>query len=76
MDTPQELVDIASWVAAHIAAYPVVMNTVANAEAVRNHGGESTEAHGWTGEGAGREDVVVDGTVGGVCEQAVQSLTL
>lgn len=66
MDTLQEFVNIASWVAGHIAADPVVVNTVADTEAVGHHRGEATKVHSRTGEGAGGEDVVVDGRVRGV----------
>lgn len=76
VDTLQELVDVASRVAGHVAADPVVMDAVADAKPVWHHRGEAAEAHGRTGEGAGGEDVVVDGSVGGVCVQAVQSLAL
>jgi len=76
VDTLQEFMDIANRVAGHIAADPVVMDTVANAEAVRHHRGEATEIHSWTGEGARGQDVVVDGSVGWVCVEAVQRLAL
>lgn len=68
--------DIASWVAGHVTADPVIMDTIADAKPVRHHGGKATEAHGWAGEGAGGEDVVVDSGVSGVSVQAVQSLAL
>lgn len=68
--------DIASRVAGHIAADPVVMDAVAHPEAVGHHWGEAAEVDSRTGQGAGGQDVVVDGGVSGVSVQAVQSLTL
>ncbi len=68
--------DVARWIAGHIAANPVVMDTVADTIPIRHHWGKATEAHGWTSERAGREDVVVDGSISWVCVQAVQSLAL
>lgn len=43
------------------------MDTIPNTKAIGHHGGEATEADGWTGEGTGGQDVVVDGCVGWVC---------
>lgn len=68
--------DVASRVAGHIAADPVVMDTVADAKAIRHHRGEAAQTHSWAGEGAGGEDVVVDGSVSRVRVQAVQRLAL
>lgn len=68
--------DVASRVAGNIAADPVVMDTVANTKPIRHHWGKATKVHSWTGEGAGGEDVVVDGNISWVCVQAVQSLVL
>ncbi len=68
--------DVASWVAGHIAADPVVVDTVADTKPIGHHWSKATEVHSWTGEGAGRQDVVVDGSVSWVCVQAVQSLAL
>lgn len=67
---------IASWVAGHSEVDPVVMDPVADTEPIRDHRGKATEVHSRTGEGAGGEDVVVDGGVRWVCVQAVQSLAL
>lgn len=66
----------ATWVAGHIAPYPVVMDTIANTKAISHHRGEATEAHSWTGEGAGGEDVVIDGCVGWVHVDVGQGLAL
>lgn len=76
MDTLQELVDVTSRVAGHVTADPLVMDAVTHTEAIRHHGGKAAQTHSWTGEGAGGEDVVVDGGVGWVCVQTVQRLAL
>lgn len=68
--------DVASRVAWYIAANPVVVDTVANAEPVGHHWGKATEADGRTGEGASGEDVVVNGGVSWVHVQTVQRLAL
>ena len=68
--------NVASRVAGHVTADPVIMDTIANAKPIRHHWGEAAEVHGWTGEGAGREDVVVDGRVSRVSVQVLQSLAL
>lgn len=68
--------NIASRVAGDVAADPVVVDTIADAKPIGHHWGEASEAHGWTAEGAGGEDVVVDGGVSRVCVQAMQSLAL
>lgn len=68
--------DVASRVAGHVAADPVVVDAVADAEPVGHHRGEAAEVHGWAAEGAGGEDVVVDGGVSWVRVQAVQSLAV
>lgn len=52
------------------------MDTIPNTKAIRHHGGEATKADGWTGEGTGGQDVVVDGCVGWVCVEARQGLAL
>lgn len=68
--------DVSSRVAGHVAADPVVVDAVADTEPVGHHGGEASQADGGAGEGAGGQDVVVDGGVGGVGVQAVKRLVL
>ncbi|MEQ2198821.1 hypothetical protein XENOCAPTIV_018960, partial [Xenoophorus captivus] len=68
--------DVASRIAGHVAADPVVVDTVTNAEPIRHHRSEAPEADGGASECAGGEDVVVYSSVGWVCVQAVQSLAL
>lgn len=70
MDALQKLMDVSSRVAGHVAADPVVVDAVTDAEPVGHHRSEAPEADGGAGEGAGGEDVVVYGGVGGVCVQA------
>lgn len=50
---------IAGRVAGHIAANPVVLDTVSNTKPIRYHWGKAPKVHGWATEGAGGEDVVV-----------------
>ena len=76
MDTLQELTDVSSWIARHVAADPVVMDTVSNTKPIRHHWGKAAKVNSWTGEGAGGEDVVVDGGVCRVSVHVVQTLAL
>ena len=55
--------DVAGWVAGDVAADPVVVDTIAYAEAVWDDRREAAQADGRAGEGAGGQDVVVDGRV-------------
>ena len=66
--------DVSGRVAGHVAADPVVVDAVAHAEAVGDDGGEAAQADGGAGEGAGGQDVVVDGRVRRVLVQAVEGL--
>lgn len=68
--------DISSGVGGHVAADPVVMDAVSYAKPIRHHRRKAAKAYSWTGEGAGGENVVVDGTVRRVRVQAVQGLAL
>lgn len=72
----QELMDVSSRVTGHVTADPVIMDAVANAKAVRYHGGKAPQVDRRTAERAGGQDVVVDGGVGWVSVELVQSLTL
>lgn len=76
VDALQKLVDVASRIGGHVAADPVVMDTVTDAEPVGHHRSETPEADGGAGERAGGQDVVVYGAVGWVSVQAGQRLTL
>lgn len=71
-----EFMTVASRVAGQDATDPLVVDAVSHAKPVGHHWGKAAEAHGWTGEGAGGEDVVVDGSISWVRVQAVQSLAL
>lgn len=68
----QEARDVASRVAADVAADPVVVDAVAHAQAVGHHGGKAAQPHGRAGQRAGGQDVVVDGGVGGVGVKVVR----
>lgn len=72
VDTLQELVHITRRVAGDVATNPLIMDSVADTKPIRHYGGEATQAHGGTGEGAGGQDVVVDGGIGWVQEQGGQ----
>lgn len=74
MDTLQEVVHIAGWVAGHVAADPVIVDAVAHAEAVGHHGGEPPQVDGRAAQGAGGQHVVVDGGVCRVQEQVRELL--
>lgn len=52
------------------------MDTISNPKSIRDHRGKSTEADSWAGEGAGGQDVVVDGCVGWVGVDAGQGPAL
>lgn len=67
---------ITTWVAGYVASNPVVKDTVSDPESIRHHRGKSTKADSWAGEGAGGQDVVVDGCVGWVCVDAGQGPAL
>lgn len=67
---------IASWVADHSAVYAVVMYAVCNTKPIRHIWEKKKKSHGWTGQVAAREDVVVDGGVSCVHEHTGQSLAL
>lgn len=71
MNTLQELMNITLWITRHIAANPLIMDTVAHPESIGHHRGKASQVNGRAGEGAGGEDVVVDGGVGWVLVQAV-----
>lgn len=68
--------NIPSRVGGNVAADPVVMDAISNTKPVRHHRRKAAKVYSWTGEGAGGENVVVDGTVCRVCVQAVQGLAL
>lgn len=68
--------DVAGRITGHVAADPVVVDAVTDAKAVGHHRSEAPQTDCRTGEGAGGQDVVVDGGVGGVRVQAVQGLAL
>lgn len=76
MDTLKEFVNISSGVGGHVAADPVVMDAISNTKPVRHHRRKAAKFYSWTGEGAGGEDVVVDGTVCRIRVQAVQGQAL
>lgn len=76
VDTLKEFVNIPSGVGGHVAADPVVMDAISNTKPVGHHRRKAAKAYSWTGEGAGGENVVVDGTVRRVRVQAVQRLAL
>ena len=67
--------DVASRVAEHVTANPVVVDSVANAKPIRHHWGEARIAQSWTGKGAGSKDVFAHGGVW-VNVKAWQSLAL
>lgn len=76
VDTLQEFMGVATWVAGYVASDPVVMDTVSNTKAVRYYGGKAPKVHSWTGKGTSRKDVVVNGCVGRVCVEVGQGPAL
>lgn len=68
--------DVASRVTRYVATDPIVVDAVADTKTIRYHRGKAAETDSWTGEGASREDVMVDGGVSWVSVQTGQSLAL
>lgn len=54
---------VASWIGGHTAANPVVVDTIADTKAVRHHWCKAAKVNSRAGEGASRENVVVDCSV-------------
>lgn len=59
LDTVEKLPGIASRVGGDVATYPVIVNSIRNAKAIRDHRGEATKAYCWAVQRAGGQDVVV-----------------
>ena len=69
LDVSNKLFPVAAGICRHVAAELRVVYAVADAIAIRGHGGKPTEEDDVRGEGAGGEDDVIEVGVGRVLEE-------